>query len=331
MVQPLSQSGRKPLQVERVLANMVHGNMAEVNPELSVLDLVNEAGHYLCNFHDWVWLQRRETFLALRDTVTATGASWTEGTLTLTSVGSFADYDHLQGDRLEILAGTDVVLGFYTIVSKTDDDNIVLEESIQTSGGTASAIEFELTNTSVRLPDDFQEIIALDASDSLTISVHRTSLEELLRLRTNEIQVTSSYFYCAVNYAPVPVGGGAGEPVPILELWPAPNFNDADGFSLFYRAGWVNVTEDDDFILIPSWMHTPFIQLARAYSQGYEEDDVASLAERLAEWEIAPYTRRAIEKDGMQQASMGMLRGGSIENKTQGASFTITTPIAGPS
>lgn len=313
----------------RDISHTLHG--ADVAGS-TALDYINQASNYLSNAHEWVWLNRPATRLALRGTITFSDGTWTESTLSLTSTGAFADYTWVQGDEINVISGTGAIVGRVRVRSRTDDNTIVLAASISSAGTDLATgdIEVEFTLPSVALPSDFGTIIALDAEDSLTISVHQTTLEELLRLRTNEIQITSSYYYAALTYADSDATIG-GAPVPVLALWPAPATNDIAAFTLFYRAAIPEVTDDNEIVPIPAFMEMCYRQLVRAVARGYEHEQSTTLAAELAEWMQAQFTQDAMARDGMQQQHYGPLRGGAVETRTQGAAFTITTPITGPS
>lgn len=302
----------------------------------SCLDYINMAGHHLYSAHDWSFLFRRAKVVGLRGTVTISDGTWTESTKQLESTGAFADYTWVEGDEIRTTGGTDVLEKTVRVVSRVDDDTLELAESISaTAGNLASAdIEATLDLLSLALPEDFGAIMALDATDSLTLDVHQTTLEELLALKTNEVQVTSSFYYAAIVYANSSQAAGETGLVPLLEIWPAPPDNDPDAFSMFYRAGWVDLTDDNVWVPLPAqgWMDTCFRQLVRAFARGFEhEQSGPGLAAELAEWEQARYTQMAMERDGSQQQRYGPLAGGAVGTRTHGAAFTITTPIAGPS
>jgi len=67
------------------------------------------------------------------------GATWTEGSLTLTLAGGFTSYVHAAANEFVVTGGTNVTKGTYTISSRTSNDAVVLSSSPQ-SGGAASAI-----------------------------------------------------------------------------------------------------------------------------------------------------------------------------------------------
>lgn len=63
-------------------------------------------------------------------------ATWDEDTLTLTETGAFTNYSPAADDKdlLSVTSGTGATVGKYPIVSKTDNNSIVLARSISTTG-----------------------------------------------------------------------------------------------------------------------------------------------------------------------------------------------------
>lgn len=116
-----------------------------------------------------------------RQSLSSTGATFTNGTKTLTKTGAFASYDHSVGDRIEITSGTGVTTGWYEVVSRTDDDNIVLGVDIGGTNpsdvafdGIALIVDTEVTNSGAaqssmfEVAQTFQEAMqAAGASDAL--------------------------------------------------------------------------------------------------------------------------------------------------------------------
>lgn len=62
---------------------------------------------------------------------------WTNADKTLAQTGAFTDYVRNEGDSIYVVGGTDVVQGWYEIVSRDSDDQITLGASI--TGGTDNA------------------------------------------------------------------------------------------------------------------------------------------------------------------------------------------------
>jgi len=61
---------------------------------------------------------------------------WTAATKILNKTAAFASYTWASGDQIYVSAGTGVTVGWYEIASRTDDDNIVLKDSIASSDQT---------------------------------------------------------------------------------------------------------------------------------------------------------------------------------------------------
>jgi hypothetical protein len=56
-------------------------------------------------------------------------------------------------------------------------------------------------------------------------------------------------------------------------------------FSLVYRAGWTNVTQSTDHIVIPRWLDRIFIETCVAHAGSAEQEQRGILAQRLKEVE----------------------------------------------
>src|SRR6185503_13400481 len=72
--------------------------------------MIDTAGEYLVACYPWKWLIRPPTGLDLRAQISFTGASWVNGTLTLTDT-ELTPYVFRTGDQVVITAGTNTTLG----------------------------------------------------------------------------------------------------------------------------------------------------------------------------------------------------------------------------
>ena len=75
--------------------------------------------------------------------VAFTGASWTNGSLTLTKTGAFAKTVLTPSTVVIVTAGTSTTVGTYRVVSKTSGDEVVLDRTI---GASASNVSFIICN-----------------------------------------------------------------------------------------------------------------------------------------------------------------------------------------
>ena len=166
-------------------------------------------------------------------------------------------------------------------------------------------VVFESNREYAELPSDFGELIAANMKDGLVQSFSFTTFDDLLHRRRTNTGATSHY-WIAISY-PIPVDTTAEVPLPRLELYPTPT--SSDEISLAYRAKWRTLNSDDDVAAIPDYAESALIALVRAFALGYEEE---SLEVRVAEVEMGPIWRRALEKDGIVQPDYGELRNGAL-------------------
>lgn len=303
---------------------------AELSQELDQLGILNEAGEYLYSMYPWKWAVGRSALIDLRGSLSGTTATYTSATRTLTETGAFANYTFVDGDKIEILAGTGANTGFFTVESKTNSDSIVIKNpSVIASGDLMTGdIEWEIQPGSAALPDDFRDIIALTSTDSRLYDVELVSLNQILRNRTSQIEVTTAWDYqAAVSYAGTPK-------VPILEIWPNPSSDQIGAWTVFYRSRWSQVTDDQTIISIPEFVESLFLRLVRAYAKGYERDNVEPLEVLLERIESGREFKAAVRSDGMVQWSYGRLRGGGAQvhtsRYTRARYGSISTRISAP-
>lgn len=242
-----------------------------------------------------------------RGAITVTSGTWTEATRTLTLASAFASYTFLEGDEIEITAGTGATLGFYLIASRTDANSVVLARSIGSAATTATGT---LRLGGVALPTDFAEIIGMHPKQGTLAEIRPVGHEELLRLRTMSAVTVSPFHVYSIVWGDV-LTTTNGAPTPHLELYPYPTSNETGAFLLFYRKKWVTPAGDAERIPIPDWMEPLFITAVRAFARGWEEEDSGSLSARLSEIKGSTEFLDAARYDGAIQPSPGMIEGGA--------------------
>ena len=85
--------------------------------------------------------------------VIAAGA-WNASALTLTKVAAFATYTFEPGDQISVTGGTGVTVAWYEIASRTDDDVIILKESIAAANNADTTTDLIGWEDAVTLPAD---------------------------------------------------------------------------------------------------------------------------------------------------------------------------------
>lgn len=268
-------------------------------PNLDAVNVLNQAGEHLHSMHPWRWAQGRSALLSTRGTISGTSASWTASSLTLTKASAFTNYTFVDGDEIEITAGSGTE-GFYEIASRTSANAIVLSSSL--SGSNQTDISFALQPYSIDLPDDLRDIISIQGTDTVGRHLTLTSLAEVLRARENA-GPNNIHWYGAVSYAGSP-------PAPILEIGPGAGDNATGAFRIFYRSRWLALRTDSTTVDVPEFCDALLIQIVRAFARGYVREDQGSLDARLAEIHAGPIFQAAKRSDGNVQPTYGKLRGG---------------------
>jgi len=319
------------LSYQEAVAHVVHTLGGDPHPSLPLQHILNGAGRFFYNHFPWQWTVGRSTRLSWRAPVTFTSTAWDEANLIMgTTLCSDPDYVVHEGDRIEITSGTDAKVGeVFEIESFVEGANMVLKTSPQTLGGTGAAFAGTTTFNYLELPSDFGSITAIDATDSLIREMNPTTLPHILELRTNPIEVTTWYFWVAVNHQVLDNGGVE----PILEIWPDPNADEFGVVTIFYRATW-NDVGDGGMIALPDFCQEYFIQFLRAFARGYEEEDEGTLDARLAVILKGPIGRAARRFDGAQAGNMwlGPILNGAIQMvSTPEQTPFARSPVAHPS
>jgi len=130
----------------------------------------------------------------------------------------------------------------------------------------------------VSLPSDYGGNLAQEHTSSLTSHLELVSLRDLLAYRTSSPAISTLHFFGAVNYATPPEGG---EPQPRLLLYPTPTSTQADVFTVIYTARWQYVGEASDFLVVPGYCVTLYLEVLQHIARGRMEEDAGSVSARL--------------------------------------------------
>ena len=314
-----------------------------VPPGISLINLVNQAGRYLCNLHPWRWLMSRPMHLDLRAKITITGATLDSTGKLLTVTNSELDsYTRVIGDRVELASGTDgtgtLTAGFYEILNYASDV-LTLRTAASTDGsggtGTVTAISAEIDTDTVALPSDFKSVLPVrSVADSNTVihGLNWCTPEYLNALRANAVGGADfgNYWGCISRAGPTPAP--ANEPVTwILEITPTPDADERDSFQGFYNAKWTQITTADQILFLPNEGESFFTTLVETFAKGRIEADDGSLTRRLRELRGDPDRRISMDPDleafmrwdGAVQSHYGIMRGGGAQNTYLGRHASV--------
>lgn len=162
----------------------------------------------------------------------------------------------------------------------------------------------------ITLPTDFGRLV----SDRITT---RTGFGHTLRLETidvvrdarssNPAGNSLAYVGCITHSGP----GLAGlRSMARLDIGPVPGAGAADVFLLAYKAGWREVADGSDHILVPSWMESVYVEAATAFVGGREQEEDGRLEDRLDRLLGSSLMLALRNRDLSIHAELGPLRGG---------------------
>ena len=330
------------LTVQSALSQITHSLGGQLSGELDPIGILNEAGQYLVSMHDWRWLDRPPVSLDFRPEISLSGTpSWQKNPRVLTILSAFTLYSWLDGDSIVIRSATGPgtppppPLGRFPVIHKLTGDAIHIGWPFDPPASSQIVSNFSaaLKTDSIKLPPDFGNIVDIQPTEGLVNSFNLTDVGFINQLRTNEVAVGNFRYWGAVtrghNYddkGTESPGQGAWR----LEIYPTPTVQKYNALTMYYRAGWREITEVLAFIAIPDYCETLFRQLMRSFARGYEEDDVGSLHLRLMEIEKSPIFIHAKQRDGNIQNTLGQMAGGAAEQQSRNYNEYLKTTVIGP-
>lgn len=310
----------------------------EVSPSMSEGEYLRLAADWFSAQHAWQFL-RRPCALDLRGSISLTAASYVHATRTLTQAGAFTNYVYVAGDRLEADSGTGVTVQSYPVASRTNANSIVLAApGLGSAADAATNIVARLPNASVALPSDFMAFVGQRPLRSLGSTVRRiefTSPEVMTAQRSGTTEVDSAAAFLGI--VTELLNQVTGQTDPVIEIFPGSSENVAQAFRGYYRARLV-IDPASDTAVVPLPTGRPALELAlikacRAFALGLEEGEEVgkpSLERLLANLVDSDVWRAARKQDGLQQPTVGPLRGGVGDRYGRGGRRTLDSFVEGP-
>jgi len=355
--------------IDHVRHTLASGNKV---PAIGALRILNDAGEYLCSFKAWAWLQGKRFQLDFEsgqdyvwlpsDFQELTGI---DATNAITSGLMATTMQHLIELRTSSITSSNWIY-YYAIAHEARHEratgtitftDVPADDSTITIGdGINTAIQFALDVGGSGGPETGDVNVDMSAS-GITAAGCANALQDAIQgqllLRTLEVEASvSGAVVTLTSREPGTIGnvtitttgttnatitgmsGGidGGMPRARLEIWPDPGSDDDDAVTIYYRAGWKTLDQDTEYVSIPTWLQTLYIQLVRAFARGYEREDVASLSARCAEVMGGPLALAAVRRDDMMQPSYGELMGGGADlARGRHEPFLNYGPVSDPS
>lgn len=167
----------------------------------------------------------------------------------------------------------------------------------------------------VNLPLDFKKLRAIEHQSSL-VSFQMGSKADLLALEASSTGLGGLAFWGSLTCARQLDSNGDetyGAPRWRIDLHPPPTADATDALIVYYDRKWATVAEDNNVVVLPDFMEPVFVQVLRAFAQGYEEPNNGSVDARLAGIVAGVTYHSALAHDTMAQGPAGPLRGGMAQ------------------
>ena len=178
----------------------------------------------------------------------------------------------------------------------------------------------------VPLPDDFQSLHSLRDVNNYASEITMTTSSAISQLR-NDAVTAADWVRAGTIVYPAPAAVGGAPLPPRIEIYPTPSATRADALELWYRAGWVDLTDPSHIANVPGWIEPLLVQVAWAFSQGYANDQLDNRVSSLMD---SMMFREMKQNDGMVQPSPGP----RLHSHTSGLRHTshyLTSPVQAPS
>lgn len=153
----------------------------------------------------------------------------------------------------------------------------------------------------ITLPTDFGRMAAIEVTSDSGYTTTLVDIGTIAEYRNSNYNQSSGYAL-AMTYGP-----GASPDyvpsVPRLEIWPTPSETKVGGLRLFYYRKWVEVSGANGSSVVlnmPSFMEMVFWRLLREMTLAFEEDDMASLEQRVDSIANSGLVAMARREDMMQ-------------------------------
>ena len=197
-----------------------------------------------------------------------------------------------------------------------------------------ASLSFIADEEYIDLPPDFGEMIAYQTSDGLNQGIQFTTSKVVAERRSTSVVVSQNYYWAAI-VQPRQLNKKEAPPPPRIELWPTPSATSADALKVWYRSSWPELDDDDDVADVPWYAEFIFVQIVRAFAEGFGEEYVAGndVHDRLERLFESRAMRSAMESDGSLAPEYGALAGGAIQLRAPAFTWrsAASAAIADPS
>jgi len=307
-----------------LIAGQIYKEMTQAlrgpgSANLSMQDVANDMGEYLCSMRSWRWKEPRPFYFDLRGIIEDSTCDWTDSTkLLVPSTGDpFADYVHLVGDRVLINSGTGLATGItgkrvsVTGTSGSGPVSLVLDEDISAAGDISSSdINVTLRLDTFDVDETIKEVLKLEVTDGLFNGITMVDQATMLHKRTSALETTSPWEYFVCFSWPEDANG---IPRPVGEVWPAPQGDSVQGFTAWAKTGWVYLSTDTSSVRVPDWLYRLYKNLCREAWMGLHNHEGVGFDQRIAMVSESHTYQIARQRDASFQVEAGPISNGHAD------------------
>ncbi len=317
-------------------------------PAIGGMRILNDAGEWLGAANQWKWLEGASATL---DFNAGTDFMWlprnfrdliayntTQGLTNKLILTTHQDIVELRTSEVtqtnwiyrgvithkapyENATGTVVFTGL-----PTDADTLIFDDGIH------DAVTFEFDdNSSVTETDVLRQVVigATAATTVVALGNAINSAPVLFMSSTDDATTTVTVTHdnpgtlgniaitdSTANVTVTGMSGGrdGGAPRPRLDVWPDILSDDAGAVTIFYRAGWQHLDDDDEEVTVPDWLEFLYLQCVREVARGYEREDAEPMTARLNRLKKSDIWKSMVGRDAVVQPDYGPIRNGAAEN-----------------
>lgn len=333
------------LQTSDAIAHIRHTLASEDVPDIGAYRILNDAGQYLVNMHNWAWCEGVQANLSLTGdqpyvwlpedfreimAIQPTNGlnagfrlTTQERLLSLRSLAVTSTFEFhaalVHAPRSEAATGiirpTDIVTG--DDIEIADAYNPAVRFTCGSGTNTATTRFFAADATAAGVAQNLAE--AINNAPALYLRASVTNNDVMLTharvgARGNSMSYdtnpdgTNSGTWTTAVYAT----GIDGGPVRArLDLWPTPGQDEKDRLMVYYRRGWQACDSDNALIPIPDWIETLYLTLVRAFARGYERESEVGIEQRIAAVRQGPVFAAAMLRDKEMLQHIGPMMGGA--------------------
>ncbi len=334
------------LLVSDAIAHIRHTLASEDVPSIGAHRILNDAGQYMVNMHNWAWCEGAQETLSLtaNQSYVWLPEDFREIIAVQPTNGLNCGFRLTTQERLLQLRSLAVANSFefngavvyaprgkaaeatVTFSSLSSGSNIVIDDAYNPSttftfkdslgdadDDTATSRFVVLGSTTATAAANFAKALNDAPQLYLRASVSGsvvTVVHQREGTQGNSMTLTPSGGSMSVLLDDVGVDTG---PVRArLDLWPTPSQDEQGRVMVYYRRGWQPCGADTSPIPIPDWTESLYIEIVRAYARGYERESEAPTGARLAQIKQGPVYAATQLRDKEMMPHMGPMRGGAV-------------------